>query len=635
MIRNPEELTKPIRMAVDRRAVVFSHVSLALVQIVHTILDPASNIYHIIASGIFTVILIGLIFLRTFDMLRINTRPLMYLIIFNIVAFAGIGFVSDPATPYAVVMFFIVFFSNLYYGAPGVWITVALFGITTVFKALYYGFVEGGTLVDQMNIIATFLVFAATCSVFVNIQKVFDWDRARLHDTIKEALVEQRRLRALINNMTESVLVLDKEGIIRLYNAAALALFDTNNSLSDKPLDGFAKLEDEKGKIITAFDLMPKDTRPIIRSDIMLRYGSDDTAALSVVVTPIRSTFGQEKDEAGFVMTLRDITKEKSLEEERDEFISVISHELRTPVTVAEAGVSNALLLVEKIEGNEKIKDSLKTAHDQSVYLANMLNDLTTFARAEKGTLELNLEEFDPREMLEQLMNDYHKAVEAKKMAIRFVADPSTPLRMASNRLYIREILQNFITNAIKYSDKGTITLSARAKDNGILFSVADEGIGISTSDQKKIFEKFFRAEDYRTRSTNGTGLGLYITKKLAKILDARFEVQSEVGKGSTFSIYVPDKSDVLAAKKQAETQEKAPATPPQTPPAPSTPAPTLTPPPTQPAPPAASPAPVSGSTLSPLSPSVTGLASSPSTTPQPAPAAPVAAASSNTIPSI
>jgi signal transduction histidine kinase len=205
--------------------------------------------------------------------------------------------------------------------------------------------------------------------------------------------------------------------------------------------------------------------------------------------------------------------------------------------------------MAKKLPNSEKLTRSLQTAHDQSIFLANMLNDLATFARAEKGTLELNLEEFDPRIIIETLLEDYHDAVKAKGMAIICESDPSTPLRIASNRLYIREILQNFVTNAIKYSDKGTITLSVRAKDKGLLYSVSDQGIGISTSDQKKIFQKFFRTEDYRTRSTNGTGLGLYIVKKLAKILNASFEVHSEVGKGSTFSLYVPDMSDLLSAK--------------------------------------------------------------------------------------
>lgn len=561
MIRSPEELTNAIKSAVNRRAVLFSHLLLAVVISAHTLLDSTSTHFEVIFSVALSISIIILIFFRFFDLIRINNRPPLFFTAYLLIGIIGIGFLSEASTPYMPVFFIIVFLGNLYYGSKGVYITVGAFGIATLIKYFYLSSTIGLTTSAALNVFVAFFVFFAACSFYINIQSVFDWDRARLRDTIKESAVEQKRMRALINNMTESVLVLDKEGIIRLYNAAALALFNTNNSLSDKPLDGFVKLEDEKGHIITTHDIMPRDTKPVFRNDIMLRYGTEDTAALSLVVTPIRSTFGEEKDEAGYVMTLRDITHEKSLEEERDEFISVISHELRTPVTVAEAGVSNAILLIDKLDGNEKIKDSLKTAHDQSVYLANMLNDLSTFARAEKGTLELNLEEFDPRELLEHLSRDYRTAVEAKGMAIATMEDPSTPIKMASNRLYLREILQNFITNAIKYSDKGTITLSARAKDKGVLFSVSDQGIGISTSDQKKIFEKFFRAEDYRTRSTNGTGLGLYITKKLAKILDATFEVTSEVGVGSVFSVYLPDKSDILAVKHKSAVQPKTHST--------------------------------------------------------------------------
>lgn len=552
LIRSPEELSKSIKAAVNRRAVIFSHTLLAVTIALHTWFDPSSTNFERYGGIMVSAGAIIMIFFRVFDLARLNNRPQTYLTVYSILVFFGYAFLSDASSPYTAAIFLLVFLYNLYYGSKGVLFTIGLFGFTSLAKYIYLANTTQLSYSSKLNIIVAFLVFVAISSFFMNIQKVFDWDRARLRDTIKEAVIEQKRLRALINNMTESVLVLDKEGVIRLYNAAALALFNTNNSLSDKPLDGFVKLEDEKGGIITTADLLPKDTKPIIRADIILRYSQDDTASLSIVATPIRSTFGQERDEEGYVITMRDITREKSLEEERDEFISVISHELRTPVTVAEAGVSNALLLARRIPNNEKITKSLQTAHDQSVFLANMLNDLTTFARAEKGTLDMNLEEFNPRELLDNLRADYQAAIEAKGMSISNKADPSTPLRMTSNRLYIREILQNFLTNSIKYSDKGNITLSARAKDNGVLYSVSDQGIGISVSDQKKIFHKFFRTEDYRTRSTNGTGLGLYIVKKLAKILDASFEVQSEVGKGSTFSVYIPDKYSVLAARKAA-----------------------------------------------------------------------------------
>ncbi len=555
MIRSTQELSKPIKLAVNTRAVLFSHILLVVTIIVHTVLDPSLHtLYRVLSLAIGAVLALMIVFGAT-KLESINKHPILHIALYQTVAAFGIIFITDASTPYVVILFIIMFLYNLYYGKKGVWIGVGIFGLMTIAKYIYLSFVEHVSSTNQLTIVITFFLFLAVSMFYINIQSIYEWDRAQLRDTIQEAVIEQKRLRALINNMTESVLVLDKEGIIRLYNAAALALFNTNSSLSDKPLDGFIRLEDDKGKIITTPDLLPKTSKPIVRTDIKIRYTQDDTSSLSITATPIRSTFGQERDEEGYVITMRDITREKSLEEERDEFISVISHELRTPVTVAEAGVSNALLLAKRMPDNEKITKSLQTAHDQSVFLANMLNDLTTFARAEKGTLEMNVEEFNPREMLANLGDDYLSAVKEKGMNIQTKSDPSTPLIMASNRLYIREILQNFLTNAIKYSDKGTITLYVRAKEKGVLYSVADEGIGISVSDQKKVFEKFFRTEDYRTRSTNGTGLGLYIVKKLAKILGASFEVKSEVGKGSTFSLYVPDKGDMFAVQKAALAQ--------------------------------------------------------------------------------
>lgn len=104
------------------------------------------------------------------------------------------------------------------------------------------------------------------------------------------------------------------------------------------------------------------------------------------------------------------------------------------------------------------------------------------------------------------------------------------------------------------------ITLKAKEQDGGVLFSLSDQGIGISVSDQKKVFDKFFRAEDFRTRSSSGTGLGLYITKKLAKLLDAKLGLESEVGKGSTFSIFVPSKKTLLENKNEEASKEEIPA---------------------------------------------------------------------------
>jgi len=120
--------------------------------------------------------------------------------------------------------------------------------------------------------------------------------------------------------------------------------------------------------------------------------------------------------------------------------------------------------------------------------------------------------------------------------------DPALEI-LHSSKLYAREVLQNFVTNAIKYTETGSVTIGAKPRDKGILFWVQDTGIGISKSDQDKVFDKFFRSEDFRTRQNNGTGLGLYVTMKLARLLHAEINMQSELNKGSRFDIYIPNLS--------------------------------------------------------------------------------------------
>jgi signal transduction histidine kinase len=108
--------------------------------------------------------------------------------------------------------------------------------------------------------------------------------------------------------------------------------------------------------------------------------------------------------------------------------------------------------------------------------------------------------------------------------------------------LYLEEILQNFITNAIKYTQKGSVTLRIRKTREGVHFAVKDSGIGISKADQKRIFEKFYRSEDYRTRESSGTGLGLYVVQKLSHKLSTTIEVSSQLNHGSEFSFTLPRK---------------------------------------------------------------------------------------------
>jgi two-component system phosphate regulon sensor histidine kinase PhoR len=356
----------------------------------------------------------------------------------------------------------------------------------------------------------------------------------------KDAEIERERLTSLINSMADGVIAMDEKLKIVLSNGAALNILDINTSLAGQVLTRVMKLVDKNNQPVDIRKIILEARTAMTSRDWRLQYPDGSTVSLYTSIAPVRLGYGKEQGAHGYVLLLRDITHEKSLEEERDEFISVVSHELRTPIAIAEGNIGNAEFLLEKTGDLSKIKDALKQAHVQTTFLAGLINDLSTLSRAERGKLNVDIEPINAHDLIVELAKNYTPEAEKKGLEIHTDIDPSLEL-LQSCRLYVREILQNFLTNAIKYTEEGHVTVGARPAKGGVEFTVRDTGIGISKVDQEKVFDKFFRSEDYRTRKNNGTGLGLYVTVKLARIIHAEIELESELNKGSTFSIYIPN----------------------------------------------------------------------------------------------
>lgn len=357
----------------------------------------------------------------------------------------------------------------------------------------------------------------------------------------QSAEIERERLLSLINSMADGVVATDESGKIVLYNGAALNIFDVNSSLADKKIDNIAKIVDKNNQPINFTSLIVDTKIQETSRDYKISYPDGSTSNLYTSIAPVRLGFGKDGNK-GFVVLLRDITREKSLEEERDEFISVVSHELRTPIAIAEGNIGNAQFIVEKQGGNKVIEDTLKVAHEQVVFLAGMINDLATLSRAERGVLKVEAEAINVHDLTEELLKTYKTEAENKGLKLNTDLDPKLEL-LTSSKLYVREILQNFITNSIKYTQKGHITIGAYQEKDGVRFEVSDTGIGISKADQERVFDKFFRSEDYRTRESSGTGLGLYVTMKLIRLIHAEINLESELNKGSNFIIKIPNYS--------------------------------------------------------------------------------------------
>lgn len=350
----------------------------------------------------------------------------------------------------------------------------------------------------------------------------------------KNIIHEHEKVLAIINSIREAIVSIDIKGNIELYNSAALDFFDTNASLIGKNINNILKLTTLDGKTFNLKKILVKNKSLFSRNDLSFNLGEEKIRVEIelVAVSDVFLTKERLKDKK-YILMIRDITKQKTLDEERDEFISVVSHELRTPVTIAEGAISNLSLAIEKDMPKQVLSKNADITHEQVKFLATMINDLSTLSRAERGVgdkfVELNI-----KDLGQKILEKYHKNADDKGLNLELVMDNNLP-SIKTSELYLEELLQNLITNALKYTKEGEIKISITNNEKNIRFMVEDTGIGISKSDQKKIFDKFYRSEDYRTRETGGTGLGLYVSSKLADKLDTKIELSSKLNHGSKF----------------------------------------------------------------------------------------------------
>lgn len=488
---------------------------------------------------IFVIVSVSTVFAAHFKHLNHLTKnqlTFMYsyyhvaLIIFSL-------FVAPPRSPYDFLWVILAAGMDMVFKKRWIYLTLVIYMLTITVATL----TSDIPLTKEQGLLNLLqFIGVVTASYLVSrYRRISDAEMQALDISSKNSTFERQRLLSLINNMSEAMVATDENGKVLLYNAGVLNLLDTNASLDKKNIDKILNLKDTQYKSVRLLEQIKAKSVGFSSTDFLHHFSKEDAINLYINVSPIKLGF-KEDAESGYIILLRDITKEKSLEEERDEFISVVSHELRTPVAIAEGNISNALYVSEKNHDPRQVIGSLNQAHEQVVFLANMINDLATLSRAERTDIKLELSKIMPDEFLESLASDYKPQAEKKKLQISFTCAENTKPIMTSE-LYLREVMQNFITNAIKYTKKGSVLLHVRTNKTGdAVFSVADTGIGLSKADQKRVFDKFFRSEDFRTRESSGTGLGLYVTSKLAHRLQAQIQLSSELNKGTTFTITVP-----------------------------------------------------------------------------------------------
>ena len=363
--------------------------------------------------------------------------------------------------------------------------------------------------------------------------------RQKMFEARKNAEDSRNRILTIINSLTDAVLSIDSRGKIELHNSAALEILGENGEILNKNLSKLCKLTKINTQKFEIQEIL-KAVKPYFSTNDLILQKEDETLRIEIEIIKIKESFSKKSRSnlKKFVVILRDITKQKTLDEERDEFISVVSHELRTPVAILEGSLSNLKLLIDKKAPFKMLEKSAKTAYSQNNFLATMVNDLSILSRTERGIGE-GIEEINPKELAETLFKKYHKTAFERGLSLNLNIDNNLN-RVKASKFYLEELLQNFITNALKYTREGSIEICFKNSQKGVIFEIKDTGIGISSSDQKRIFEKFYRSEDWRTRETGGTGLGLYISSKLAAKIGTKIQLESKLNHGSKFFFELP-----------------------------------------------------------------------------------------------
>ena len=334
---------------------------------------------------------------------KVSTRALIiYSVLYHIMAAAYLLFVTGLLGPPIVLWIVMTLRISIYFGPPAFWSSMAALAITVVADFSIHPFL---TVRERWLTVLTAVMVAAVGYIIMRLHIINDRERQTLLRTRQQENFQRERLLALINSMGDAVVTTNEHGRIMVYNAAFSGLLDTNVDLTGKNIDRILHLHDRAGAYVP---LVPEaiDKRTVFsRTDLAHTFEDDESIRLYVNVAPIRPGF-HGASEHGFIFLLRDITKEKTLEEARDEFVSVISHELRTPVAIAEGNLSNISLLQKRGVAQSVLNQAVVDAHDQILYLSKLINDLASLSRAERG-IDNNPESVNLTELLASIYKTY------------------------------------------------------------------------------------------------------------------------------------------------------------------------------------------------------------------------------------
>ena len=458
---------------------------------------------------------------------------------------------------------------------------VSPFLVMWIIVAIFAGFF-GAIISGMMGLLVILQIIATSVQQGINIQFIIGylffgflplifslvlWIRRQKTDDNTSNL--ENRLSAVesksdvvINAIDDGVLAISKDGNIELINPSAQQIigWDQGDALGLN-WKSVLKLVTSDGKDVEDLEnpiaQSLSKNQPTHNDKLFLLTSSEKRILVSIVSSPVGT------DGEGIIVVFRDITKEKAEEREQAEFISTASHEMRTPVASIE-GYLGLALNPATAHIDEKARDFITKAHESAQHLGRLFQDLLDISKVEDGRMKNNPKIINVNEFLKDIFDGLATKASEKQLNYIFMPDiidegkekSLQPIFYANiDPDHFREVVSNLIENAIKYTPSGEVVVNVTGDDKQISVSVKDSGIGIPAEDIPHLFQKFYRVDNSDTREIGGTGLGLYLSRRLAEAMSGNLRVESKYKEGSTFYLEIP-RMNSSEAKQRLESAE-------------------------------------------------------------------------------
>jgi two-component system phosphate regulon sensor histidine kinase PhoR len=356
--------------------------------------------------------------------------------------------------------------------------------------------------------------------IIVDLGKISD----RLQGLSSKAEREKYNLQTILGSVSEGVVITDPGGVIQLANRSFLEMF----GLPALPIGQTFMESIRLPEVARAAEATFEEGGG--RSVEIRRVSPEQTAGriLAVNFAPIVEGSGER---SGVVTVFYDLSKLRQLEAVRTEFITNLSHELRTPLSIL-AGYLETIEDPALLRGAEG-RQVLQILQRNCERLTGLVNDLLELSRIESGRVEMRMQHRAPREILEEVREDWRRAFAGKRVKVELECEEGLPV-VNSDPLRTGQIFSNLMENALRFAPPGSqVRVGARRAGRAVEFFVADEGEGIPPDKLERIFERFFRVDEGRTRDRGGTGLGLSIVKHLVQLHGGEIRAESTLGNGT------------------------------------------------------------------------------------------------------